>query len=82
MTKVMKGSFGFYRSGGKHEPGPATAYVQIYAKANALDPAPDVAISAHLKTGAEIDEFMNDAVAELEKIRTDAKKALAEEASP
>jgi hypothetical protein len=82
MAKVMKGSFGFYRGGGKYEPGPATAYVQIYAKANALDPAPDLAISAHLQTGAEIDEFMNDAVAQLEKIRTDAKNVLADEALP
>jgi hypothetical protein len=79
MATVTKGSFSFYRSGGKYEPGPVNAYVQIYAKASALNPAPDLAISAHLKTEAEIDEFMNDAVAELEKIRKDAKKALAEE---
>ena len=33
MTKVK---FGFHRGGGKHEPGPAAAYVQIYVKSSAL----------------------------------------------
>ena len=39
--------------------------------------APDLAISVHLMTEAEVDEFMDDALAELEEIRIDAKKALA-----
>jgi len=51
--------------------------VQIYEKSSALSRAPDLAISAHLMTEAEIDEFMDDALAELEEIRIDAKKALA-----
>jgi hypothetical protein len=42
---------------------------------------PDLAISAHLMTDAEIDDFMNDAITELEEIRLDAKKALAAAAS-
>jgi hypothetical protein len=33
--------------------------------------------SAHLMTEAGIDEFVDDALAELEEIRIDAKKALA-----
>jgi hypothetical protein len=74
-----KGKFGFHRGGGEHEPGPA--YVQIYVKSSALSQAPDLAISVHLMTEAEIDEFMNDALAELEEIRIDAKKALAAPAS-
>jgi hypothetical protein len=37
---------------------------------------PDLAISTHLMTDAEIDDFMNDAITELEEIRLDAKKAL------
>jgi hypothetical protein len=74
MTKVK---FGFHQGGGKHEPGPAAAYVQIYVKSSALSWTPDLAISAHLMTEAEIDEFMDDALAELEEIRIDAKKALA-----
>ena len=36
-----------------------------------------LAISAHLMTEAEIDEFVDDALAELEEIRITAKKALA-----
>jgi hypothetical protein len=75
---MMKGEFGFHRGGGEHETGPA-AYVRIYV--SALSRAPDLAISAHLMTEAEIDEFMDDALAELEEIRIDAKKALAAAAS-
>lgn len=77
---MTKGKFGFHRCSGKHETG-TTAYVQIYVKSSALSRAPDLAISAHLMTEAEIDEFMDDALAELEEIRIDAKKALAAAAS-
>jgi hypothetical protein len=35
----------------------------------------------HLRTEAEIDEFMDNALAELEEIRIDAKKALPAAAS-
>ena len=73
---MTKGKFGFHRSGGEHETGTA-AYVQIYVKSSALSRAPDLAISVHLMTEDEVDEFMDDAVAELEEIRIDAKKALA-----
>ena len=79
---MTKGKFGFHRGGGKHEPGPAAAYVQIYVKSSALSRMPDLAISAYLMTDAEIDDFMNDAITELEEIRLDAKKALAATASP
>ena len=74
---MTKGKFGFHRGGGKHEPGPAATYVQIFVKSSALSRSPDLAISAHLTTEAEIDEFMDDAIAELEEIRITAKKALA-----
>jgi hypothetical protein len=50
--------------------------VQIYVKSSALSRTPDLAISAHLLTEAEIDDFVNDAITELEEIRLDAKKAL------
>ena len=33
---MTKGKFGFHRGGGKHEPGPAAGYVQIYVKSSAL----------------------------------------------
>jgi hypothetical protein len=74
---MTKGKFGFHRGGGKHEPGPAAAYVQIYVKSSALSRTPDLAISAHLMTETEIDDFVNDAITELEEIRLDAKEALA-----
>ena len=77
MAEMTKGRFGFHRGGGKHEPIPTPAYVQIYVKSSALSRAPDLAISAHLTTEAEIDGFVDDALAELDEIRIDAKKALA-----
>ena len=77
MADITKGRFDFHRGGGKHDPVPAAAYVQIYVKSSVLSWAPDLAISAHLTTEAEIDEFVDDALAELEEIRIDAKKALA-----
>ena len=77
MADITKGRFDFHRGGGKHEAVPAAAYIQIYVKSSVLSQAPDLAISAHLMTEAEIDEFVDDALAELEEIRIDAKKALA-----
>jgi hypothetical protein len=77
---MTKGKFGFHRSVGEHETGTA-AYVQIYVKSSALSRAPDIEISVHLMTEAEIDEFMDDALSELEDIRIDAKKALTAAAS-
>jgi hypothetical protein len=77
MAEMTKGRFGFHRGGGKHEPIPTAAYVQIYVKSSTLSRAPDLAISAHLTTEAQIDEFVDAALAELEEIRIDTKKALA-----
>ena len=76
---MTKGKFGFHRCGGEVETGTA-AYVQIYVKSSALSRDADLAISVHLMTEAEIDEFM-DALVELEEIRIDAKKALVAAAS-
>ena len=75
MAEVTKGRFGFHRGGSEHEP-PTAAYIRIYVKSSTLSRAPDLAISAHLTTEAEIDEFVDDALAELEQIRIDAKKEL------
>ena len=65
--KKTKGRFGFYRGGDNHEP-PTAAYAQIYVKSSALSRAPDLAISGHLTTDTEIDEFVDDALVELEEI--------------
>jgi hypothetical protein len=54
MAEVTKGRFGFHRGGSEHEP-PTAAYIQIYVKSSTLSRAPDLAISAHLTTEAEID---------------------------
>ena len=75
MAKSTKGRFGFHQGGEEHEP-PTAVYTQIYVKSSALSRAPDLAISGHLTTDAEIDEFVYDALAELEEIRVAAKKAL------
>ena len=75
MAEITKGRFGFHQGGSKHEP-PTAAYIQIYVKSSALSRTPDLAISAHLTTEAEIDEFVDDALAELEQVRIDAKKEL------
>src|SRR5262245_31702872 len=75
VAKQTKGRFDFHRGGDKHEP-PTAAYVQIYVKSSTLSRAPDLAISGHLTTGTEIDEFVDDALVELEEIRAAAKKAL------
>ena len=61
--------FGYELMGGADEPFPANAIVQISA-ANA-------AISEHLMTAQEIDYFIDTAQAELDKIRQQAKAALA-----
>ena len=74
--EVTKGRFGFHRGGSEHEP-PTAAYIQIYVKSSVLSRAPDLAISTHLTTEAEIDEFVDDALGELEQVRIDAKKELA-----
>ena len=75
MAELTKGRFGFYR-GSKYEAVPTAAYVQIYVKSSTLSLAPDLAISAHLMSAAEVDEFVDDALAELEEIRINAKKVL------
>ena len=64
-----------------HVPGPLRVKSGKFRPV-ALSRIPDLAISAHLMTDAEIDDFMNDAITELEEIRLDAKKALAATASP
>jgi uncharacterized membrane protein len=76
MAKNNKGKFGFHRGHNEHDP-PAAAYIQIYVKSSALSRAPDLAISTHLTTEAEIDEFVDHALAELERVRIDAKRELA-----
>ena len=71
-----KGKFGFHLAGGKDDPHAKYANVQIYVRSSALSRSADLAISPHLMSEAEIDRFVDDAIASLQAIRIDAKNAL------
>lgn len=72
-----KGRFGFHLTGGAGEPPAASANVQIFVKSSALSRSADLAISPHLMSACEIDQFVDEAIAALQEIRVDAKTALA-----
>ena len=46
-------------------------------RSSALSQSADLAISPHLTTDTDIDRFVDDAIASLQAIRGDAKRALA-----
>ena len=71
------GRFGFQLTGGSDESYSTDASVQIYVKSSTLSRSADLAISAHLMTGAEIDRFIDEAISALQVICIDAKSALA-----
>jgi hypothetical protein len=75
MAKRTKGRFGFHQGGENHEP-PTAVYTQIYVKSSALSRDPDLAISGHLTTEAEIDEFVDDALADLEESASQPRRRL------
>jgi hypothetical protein len=75
--EMTKGTFGFHLAGGKDDPHAAHANVQIFVRSSALSRAADLAISPHLMSEAEIDRFVDDAIASLQTIRADAKTAIA-----
>jgi hypothetical protein len=75
--EATTGRFGFHLAGGKDEAHPTLAFVQMYVKSSALSRVADLAISTHLMTAGEIDQFIREAVAALETLGVEAKKALA-----
>lgn len=75
--EMTKGTFGFHLAGGKGDAYGAHANVQIFVRSSALSRAADLAISPHMMSEGEIDRFIDDAIASLETIRKDAKKAIA-----
>ena len=77
MIEETKGRFGFHLIGGEDELRPLPVNLQFYVKSSALSRWPDLAISPHLTTDADIDQFVDDAIRSLEAIRVDAKRALA-----
>ncbi|KUO59268.1 MAG: hypothetical protein APF80_03110 [Alphaproteobacteria bacterium BRH_c36] len=72
-----KGCFGFHLVGVESDCRPPATDVQIFVKSSCLSHKADLAISPHLRTAAQIDRFVNEALAALQVIRDDAKRALA-----
>jgi hypothetical protein len=77
LIQETKGRFGFHLIGGEDELRPLPVNVQFYVKSSALSRSADLAISPHLTTGSDIDRFVDDAIASLQAVREDAKRALA-----
>lgn len=71
-----KGAFGFHLVDGRSDPHPRPVNVQIYVRSSALSRRADLAISTHLTSEAEVDRFIDEAIASLQVIRVDAKNAL------
>ena len=76
------GKFGYHLVGGADEPEHARPDVQIFVRSSSLSQKADLAISPHLSTEAEIDQFINDALVALESVRADAKAALMKARAP
>jgi hypothetical protein len=76
MTQETKGRFGFHLISDVHRHRPPDVHIQFYVKSSALSRAADLAISPHLATETDIDRFVDDAIASLQAIRVDAKRAL------
>ncbi len=77
QIQETKGRFGYHLSAGEDGLHPTEAFVQFYVKSSALSRAADLAISRHLTTAAEIDRFVDDAIADLKAVGDTAKGALA-----
>ncbi|MBZ0211430.1 MAG: hypothetical protein K8F92_17535 [Hyphomicrobium sp.] len=71
-----KGHFGFHLKGGRDEPHPCDLAVQFYVRSSALSRQADLAISPALWSAAEIDRFIDEAIADLQAVRMDAKGML------
>lgn len=79
MIQETIGKFGFHAVGDKDMPRPVRPNVRLYVKSSALSRAADLAISPCLASDADIDQFIDEAIAALQKIRADAKQALSAE---
>ena len=77
QIQETKGRFGYHLSATKDELHPTEPFVQFYVKSSALSRAADLAISQHFTTAAEIDRFVDDAIADLKATGDAAKGALA-----
>jgi TPP-dependent pyruvate/acetoin dehydrogenase alpha subunit len=77
MIQETKGRFGFHLIGDEDRRYPLHLNVQFYVKSSALSRSADLAISPHLATDTDIDQFVDEAIGALQAIRVDAKRALA-----
>ena len=76
MIQETIGKFGFHYVGDNEQPHPVGANVRLYVKSSALSRAADLAISPPLMTDDDIDRFIDEAIAALQTLRADAKRAL------
>jgi hypothetical protein len=76
MIQETIGTFGFHFVGDRDVPRPVCPNVRLYVKSSALSRAADLAISPCLASDADIDRFVDDAIAALQRLRSDAKQAL------
>ncbi len=76
MIEETIGTFGFHLADATHVPHSAPPNVRLYVKSSALSRSADLAISPCLASNADIDRFVDEAVAALQRIRADAKQAL------
>ncbi len=79
-VEETKGRFGFHLDGGEDELNPAI--VQIYVRSSIMSRAADLAISDRLRSAADIDAFIDEAIASLHSVRDQAKQALVSANSP
>lgn len=77
QIEKTNGPFGFHFSASDDDGRLPARFAQIYVKSSALSRVPDLAISPHLTTAADIDRFVDNAILALEAVRSGAKSALA-----
>ena len=65
MIQETKGRFGFHLIGDEDRRYPLHLNVQFYVKSSALSRSADLAISPHLATDTDIDQFVDEAIAAL-----------------
>jgi hypothetical protein len=76
MIEETIGAFGFHLVADEEMLRPTGPNVRVYVKSSALSRAADLAISPRLMSDAEIDRFVDEAIAALETVRAHAKRAL------
>lgn len=76
MIQETIGTFGFHLLDEEDPQRPVRPNVRLYVKSSAMSRAADLAISPQLISADDIDQFIDDAIAALQSLRGDAKRAL------